>query len=86
MVAPEAVTTRVRRQHPDRLSTAGASRPKAQAIRRAAEPLEILGPCSQHLIVALHLGSPSGVLAALKAECVDYVNRNLQPFYINILQ
>ena len=29
MVAPEAITARVRRQHPDRLSTAGASRPEA---------------------------------------------------------
>ena len=52
MVAPEAVTARVRRQHPDRLSTAGASRPEALAIRRTAKPLEVLGSCSQHLIVA----------------------------------
>ena len=50
MVAPEAVTARVRRQHPDRLSTAGASRPEAHAIRRTAESLEILDPCSQYLI------------------------------------
>jgi galactonate dehydratase len=27
-----------------------------------------------HIPIALHLGAPSGVLAALKAECVDYVN------------
>ena len=27
-----------------------------------------------HIPVALHLGAPAGVLAALKAECVDYVN------------
>jgi len=27
-----------------------------------------------HIPVALHLGAPSGVLAALKAECVDYLN------------
>jgi L-alanine-DL-glutamate epimerase-like enolase superfamily enzyme len=27
-----------------------------------------------HIPIALHLGAPSGVLAALKAECIDYVN------------
>lgn len=27
-----------------------------------------------HIPMALHLGAPSGVLAAMKAECVDYVN------------
>ena len=27
-----------------------------------------------HIPIALHLGAPSDVLAALKAECVDYVN------------
>ena len=27
-----------------------------------------------HIPVALHLGAPAGVLAALKAECVDYLN------------
>lgn len=27
-----------------------------------------------HIPIALHLGAPSGVLAAMKAECVDYVN------------
>ena len=52
MVAPEAVTARVRGQYPDGFSAAGASRPEAQAIRRTAEPLEILGFCSQYLIVA----------------------------------
>ena len=50
MVAPEAVPTRVHRQHPDRLSTTGASRPGAHAIRLTAESLEILGPCSQYLM------------------------------------
>ena len=54
MVAPEAVTARVRRQHPDRLSTAGAPKPKAHAIRRTAEPLEILGACSQYLIRSVY--------------------------------
>ena len=55
MVAPEAVTARVRRQHPDRLSTAGASRPEAHAIRRTAESLEVLGACSQYLMRRLRL-------------------------------
>ena len=27
-----------------------------------------------HIPIALHLGAPSGVMAALKAECIDYVN------------
>jgi L-alanine-DL-glutamate epimerase-like enolase superfamily enzyme len=27
-----------------------------------------------HIPIALHMGAPSGVLAALKAECVDYIN------------
>ena len=27
-----------------------------------------------HIPIALHLGAPSDVLAALKAECIDYVN------------
>lgn len=27
-----------------------------------------------HIPIALHLGAPAGVLAALKAECIDYVN------------
>ena len=27
-----------------------------------------------HIPQALHLGPPGGVLAALKAECIDYVN------------
>lgn len=27
-----------------------------------------------HIPIALHLGAPAGVLAAMKAECVDYVN------------
>ena len=27
-----------------------------------------------HIPIALHLGAPTGVLAALKAECIDYVN------------
>ena len=27
-----------------------------------------------HIPLALHLGDPKGVLAALKAECIDYVN------------
>ena len=27
-----------------------------------------------HIPIALHLGAPSGVLQALKAECIDYVN------------
>ena len=27
-----------------------------------------------HIPIALHLGAPSGVLAALKAECIDYLN------------
>ncbi len=27
-----------------------------------------------HIPIALHLGAPSGVLAAMKAECVDFVN------------
>ena len=27
-----------------------------------------------HIPIALHLGAPSGVLAALRAECIDYVN------------
>jgi L-alanine-DL-glutamate epimerase-like enolase superfamily enzyme len=27
-----------------------------------------------HIPIALHLGAPSGVLAALKTECIDYVN------------
>ncbi len=27
-----------------------------------------------HIAIALHLGAPSGLLAALKAECIDYVN------------
>ena len=27
-----------------------------------------------HIPIALHLGAPTSVLAALKAECIDYVN------------
>ena len=27
-----------------------------------------------HIPIALHMGAPGGVLAALKAECIDYVN------------
>ena len=27
-----------------------------------------------HILITLHLRSPPGVLAALKAECIDYVN------------
>ncbi len=27
-----------------------------------------------HILIALHLGSPPDVLAALKAGCIDYVN------------
>ncbi|NKB71442.1 MAG: hypothetical protein GKR89_30590 [Candidatus Latescibacteria bacterium] len=27
-----------------------------------------------HILIALHLGAPAGVLDALKAECIDYVN------------
>ena len=27
-----------------------------------------------HIPIALHMGAPSGLLAALKAECIDYVN------------
>ncbi|MGY8826332.1 MAG: mandelate racemase/muconate lactonizing enzyme family protein [Candidatus Latescibacterota bacterium] len=27
-----------------------------------------------HIPIALHLGAPAGVLAALKAECIDYAN------------
>ncbi len=27
-----------------------------------------------HIPIALHMGAPGGVLAAMKAECVDYVN------------
>ena len=59
MVASEAVTARVRGQYPDRLSTAGASRPEAQAIRRTAESLETLGACSQYLMRRLRYWAPS---------------------------
>ena len=61
MVAPAAIITAqgqpqarwhrpggAKRSIGDRLSTAGPPRPEAQAIRRAAGSLEILGPCSKY--------------------------------------